>query len=140
LALVAANVAVRALERTAEDSEGAKDNGSPVLERSVLERDLETRLAQVAAEVNRLRESDRAYRETGALACDDTLQPLAALDLSAATRQNYQADLTLIADRLDATLPFLQSAPMRWDTMCAAGQANMADVVRASAELDQVTV
>lgn len=117
----------------------AKEVETP-LERSVFERDLRTRIAQIRAEVERLRESDRVYRETGGLACGETTPALPALSLSALTRQTYQGDLTPIADRLDAALPFLQSAQTRWAAMCAAGTANMTDLVRASAELDQITV
>lgn len=143
VALLAANVAVRALDRGGSDGSASEGDVEAPLERSVFERDLRTRLMQIRSEVERLRESDRVYRETGGLACDKTGSPasaLSALSFSALTRQTYQADLTPIADRLDATLPFLQSAQARWAAMCAAGTANMTDLVRASAELDQVTV
>lgn len=140
IALLAANAAVRALDQSGSDASASAKEVETPLERSVFERDLRTRIAQIRAEVERLRESDRVYRETGGLACGETTPALPALSLSALTRQTYQGDLTPIADRLDAALPFLQSAQTRWAAMCAAGTANMTDLVRASAELDQITV
>lgn len=138
--LLAANAAVRALGRAESDASASAGKDEIVLERSVLERDLRTRIAQIRTEVERLRENDRVYRETGGLMCGDSAPTLPALNLPVLTRQTYQADLTPIADRLDTTLPFLQSTQARWAAMCAAGTANMTDLVRASAELDQVTV
>lgn len=138
--LLAANAAVRALGRAESDASADAGKSETALERSVFERDLRTRIVQIRAEVERLRENDRVYRETGGLMCGDSAPTLPVLNLPVITRRTYQADLTPIADRLDTALPFLQSAQARWAAMCAAGAANMTDLVRASAELDQVTV
>lgn len=138
--LLAANIGVRALSRANGESGASADRLVPAVERSVLERDLRTRLAQMREAMASLRERDRLYRESGALACEEAGRLLPPLELSEATRQAYQADLTRVAAALDAALPPLHSAQARWDAMCAAGIANMADIVRASAELDQVAV
>lgn len=140
LGLVAANIAIRAIDWDSVRDTGAADDAAFVAPRGDLERSLQDQLALARAEIARLRESDRLYRETGALGCEVPAQSLAPLALTAATRQNYELDLTPLADRLGLTLTLLQSAQTRWDHMCEAGEANMADVVRASAELDQVTV
>ncbi len=67
IALLAANAAVRALDRSGSDASASAKEVETPLERSVFERDLRTRIAQIHAEVERLRESDRVYRETGGL-------------------------------------------------------------------------
>jgi len=138
--LLAANIAIRALDQKDGESSDSAQDMPPVLDRAEFEHALGEQFALTRDEVARLRESDRVYRETGALACDTSEHLPAPLELTDATRQNYERDLTLLADRFALTLNALQSAATRWGQMCAAGQANMADLVSASAELDQVTV
>lgn len=140
LGLIAANITIRALGQDDDRTIVSAGDANTAVPRNELEQDLHDQLAGARAAVTRLRESDRVYRETGALACDLPGQLPAPLELSAATRQNYERDLTPLADRLGLTLALLHSAQTRWDQMCAVGEANMVDVVGASAELDQVTV
>lgn len=139
LALLIANIGVRLIDLPSGES-GISASGGPVPERSELERALQNRLDETRSSVAALRESDRVYRESGTLLCpSDVIRP-APLELSPATLETYRRDLAGIAGRINTTLNLLRIAQTRWDHMCSAGQASMAELVRASAELDQVEV
>lgn len=139
LGLIAANVAVRVLGRGGD--EGATvETPEPALPRAEFEQAISAQIALTRAEVARLRDYNRLYHETGAVACATPEALPAPLDLTERTRETYQGDLTLLADKLGTTLLTLESAQLRWEQMCAIGQANMLDVVTAAKELDQVTL